>query len=38
MYNTNKDYTVVAKEDCFMWTMEKEILKKNIRIYNTYSI
>ena len=28
MYNTNRDYTVVAKEDCFMWTMEKRNFKK----------
>ena len=28
MYNTNRDYTVVANEDCFMWTMEKRNFKK----------
>ena len=28
MYNTNRDYTVVANEDCFFWTMEKRNFKK----------
>ncbi len=28
MYNTNRDYTVVASEDSFMWTMEKRNFKK----------
>ena len=30
MYNTNRDYTVVANEECFMWTMEKRNFKKII--------
>ena len=28
VYNTNRDYTVIANEDCFMWTMEKRNFKK----------
>ena len=28
MYNTNRDYTVVANEECFFWTMEKRNFKK----------
>ena len=28
MYNTNRDYSVIANEDCFMWTMEKRNFKK----------
>ena len=24
IYNTYRDYTVTAKEDCFMWTIEKK--------------
>ena len=28
IYNTNRDYTVVANEDSFMWTMEKRNFKK----------
>ena len=28
MYNTNRDYTVVTNEECFMWTIEKRNFKK----------
>jgi CRP-like cAMP-binding protein len=34
MYNTNRDYTVVANEDCFMWTMEKRNFKKILEYIN----
>ena len=29
IYNTDRDYTITTLEECFMWTIEK-----NIRIYN----
>jgi len=28
MYNTNRDYTIITLEDCFMWTIEKKNFKK----------
>ena len=28
IYNTNRDYTVIALEECFMWTIEKRNFKK----------
>ena len=28
MYNTNRDYTVITNEECFMWTIEKRNFKK----------
>ena len=28
MYNTNREYTIVTNEECFMWTIEKRNFKK----------
>ena len=28
IYNTNRDYTITALEECFMWTIEKRNFKK----------